>query len=150
MCRSKVIPSLIAGTIALSVPAFSQESGPEYRNEASVQAFGSFVKSTTSNGVGQSASNSGGVLACYRFFFNAHNGVEANYGYALNTQNFFSANGPLGVKTNSHEASGAYVFRIPLRRFRPFVLAGVGALVFDPGDFSGAGSQTRAAFLYGG
>jgi hypothetical protein len=34
------------------------------------------------------------------------NGVETNYGYALNTQNFLSATGPLGVKTNSHEVSG--------------------------------------------
>jgi hypothetical protein len=61
------------------------------------------VKTTTSNGVDQSATNSGCVLASYRFFFNAHNDVEANYGYALNTQNFLSARGPLGVKANSHE-----------------------------------------------
>jgi opacity protein-like surface antigen len=141
---------MIAGAIAVSAPAFSQEESPAYKNEASVQAFGSFVKTTNSNGVDQGATNSGGVLASYRFFFNAHNGVEANYGYALNTQNFLSTSGPLGVKTNSHEASGAYVFRIPLRRFQPFVLAGAGALVFDPRDFPGAGSQTRAAFLYGG
>jgi outer membrane immunogenic protein len=150
MLRSKILLSMIAGTIVASVPAFSQEDSSAYRNEASVQAFGSFVKSTNSNGVDQSATNSGGVLASYRFFFNAHNGIEANYGYSLNTQNFFSASGPLGVKANSHEVSGAYVFRIPLRRFRPFALAGVGALVFDPSDFSGAGSQTRAAFVYGG
>jgi outer membrane immunogenic protein len=149
MFRSKVILPVIAGVISMSVPAFSQEESPAYKNEASVQAFGSFVKTTTSDGVNQSATDSGGVLASYRFFFNPHNGVEANYGYALNTQNFFSAAGPLGVKTNSHEASGAYVFRIPLRRFTPFVLAGAGALVFDPRDFPGAGSQTRAAFLYG-
>jgi hypothetical protein len=38
---------------------------------------------------------------------------------------------------------------LPLRRFRPLVLAGEGALIFDPIDFPGAGSQTRAAFLYG-
>ena len=149
MLRSKVILSLIAGGIATSVPAFSQEENPAYKNEVSVQAFGSFVKTTTSNGVDQGATNSGGVLASYRFFFNTHNGVEANYGYALNTQNFLSASGPLGVKTNSHEVSGAYVFRIPLGRFRPFVLAGAGALIFDPRDFQGADSQTCAAFLYG-
>jgi opacity protein-like surface antigen len=141
---------MIAGAIVVSAPAFSQEESPAYKNEASVQALGSFVKSTTSNGVDQSATNSGGVLASYRFFFNAHNGVEANYGYALNTQNFLSASGPLGVKANSHEVSGAYVFRIPLRRFQPFVLAGAGALIFAPRDFPGADSQTRAAFLYGG
>ena len=108
------------------------------------------MKRTTSNGVDQSATNSGGVVASYRFFFNVHSGVEANYGYALNTQNFLSASGSLGVKTNSHEVSGAYAFRIPLRRFQPFVLAGAGALVFDPRDLPGAGSQTRATFLYGG
>jgi opacity protein-like surface antigen len=141
---------MIAGAITVAAPAFSQEESPAYKNEASVQAFGSFVKSTSSNGVDQSATNSGGVLASYRFFFNTRHGVEANYGYSLNTQNFLSASGPLGVKSNSHEVSGAYVFRMPLRRFRPFVLAGAGALVFDPRDFHGADAQTRAAFLYGG
>jgi opacity protein-like surface antigen len=29
-------------------------------------------------------------------------------------------------------------------------LAGVGALIFDPKDFVGATSQTRAGFVYGG
>ena len=42
------------------------------------------------------------------------------------------------------------MFRLPLKRFTPFVLAGVGALVFDPKDLQGASSQTRAAFVYGG
>jgi opacity protein-like surface antigen len=39
---------------------------------------------------------------------------------------------------------------MPLKRFTPFALAGAGALVFDPKDFQGANSQTRAAFVYGG
>jgi opacity protein-like surface antigen len=37
-----------------------------------------------------------------------------------------------------------------LKRFTPFVTAGAGALVFDPKDFQGADTQTRAAFVYGG
>jgi opacity protein-like surface antigen len=41
------------------------------------------------------------------------------------------------------------VFRLPHRNFTPFALAGVGALVFDPKDFTGAGTQTRAGFVYG-
>ena len=61
MLRSKISLLMIAGAIAVSVPAFSQEN-PAYKNEASVQAFGSFVKTTTSNGVDQTATNSGGVL----------------------------------------------------------------------------------------
>jgi opacity protein-like surface antigen len=67
----------------------------------------------------------------------------------LNTQGYTSAAGALGVKTNSHEVSGAYVFRMPFRNITPFALAGVGALVFDPKDFAGASTQTRAGFVYG-
>jgi hypothetical protein len=51
MLRSKVSLLMIAGAIAVSARAFSQEENPAYKNEASVQAFGSFVKTTTSNGV---------------------------------------------------------------------------------------------------
>ena len=57
--------------------------------------------------------------------------------------------GAVGVKTQSHEISGAYVFRMPLRKVAPFALAGVGALVFDPQNFVGGSSQTSAAFVYG-
>lgn len=149
MFRKKIAFTLIAGVASLALPAFSQ-SEEVGKNEVSVQAFGSFLKSTTENGVQNSATNSGGVLGSYRYFFGVHHGVEVNYGYSLNTQNFASSSGALGVKNYSHEASAAYVFRLPLRRFTPFVTAGAGALVFDPKDFQGADTQTRAAFVYGG
>jgi opacity protein-like surface antigen len=138
--------AIIAST---ALPAFAQSENPG-KNEASVQAFGSFVKSTTNNGIENKATNSGGVLASYRYFFNTHHGVEANYGYALNTQSYGFNNGPFGVNTHSHEASAAYVFRMPMRNVTPFVLAGAGGLIFDPKDFAGASSQARAAFVYGG
>ena len=139
----------IVGIASMALPAFSQSENPEM-NEVSVQAFGSFVKSTTNNGIENNATNSGGVLGSYRYFFSAHNGVEANYGYSLNTQSYSSTNGALGVKSYSHEISAAYVFRMPMRKFTPFVLAGAGGLIFDPKDFVGASSQARAAFVYGG
>jgi opacity protein-like surface antigen len=135
------------GAALAALPAFSQEAG---RSEATVQMFGSFVKSTTDNGVQQGATNSGGVLASYRFFFSNSHGVEVNYGYSLNTQTYGLATGPLGVKSNQHEVTAAYVYRHPLRPFTPFVEAGVGGLVFDPSDVSGASTQARAAFVYGG
>ena len=149
MFGKKNLVKITLGMAAMALPAFSQSEDPG-RNEVSVQALGSFVESTTSDGVRNSASNSGGVLVNYRRFFNVHNGIEVNYGYASNTQNFLLPSGESGVKTNSHEVSGAYVFRLPVRRFTPFVLAGAGALVFDPKDFQRANSQTRAAFVYGG
>jgi opacity protein-like surface antigen len=149
MLGKKLVVSWIVGIASGALPAFSQSENPE-KNEVSVQAFGSFVKSTTTNGIENKATNSGGVLGSYRYFFNAHNGVEANYGYSLNTQTYGSTSGLLGVKSYSHEVSAAYVFRMPMRKFTPFVLAGAGGLIFDPKDFTSANSQVRAAFVYGG
>lgn len=141
--------TILTAAVSIALPAFAQseEAG---RQSVAVQAFGSFVTTTTQNGIDNKATNSGGVLASYRYFFSQHNGVEANYGYSLNTQKYISDAGLTGVNTNSHEISGAYVFRMPMRNVTPFALAGVGALVFDPKDFTGASTQTRAAFVYGG
>ena len=139
-----------AGLAFIALPVFSQPEMETSRQEVSAQAFGSFVKTTTQDGIENSATNSGGFLGSYRYFFNVHHGVEADYGYSLNTQSYGLHSGIVGVKTYSHEVSGAYVFRYPLRKFTPFALAGAGALIFDPKDFTGASTQTRAAFIYGG
>lgn len=141
------IALVFVGSILAALPAVSQEQS----SEVSVQAFGSFVKSTTDNGIQQSATNSGGVLASYRYFFTPNHGVEVNYGYSQNTQSYGLASGPLGVKANQHEVTAAYVYRHPWKGFTPFVEAGVGGLIFDPtGGVFGASTQARAAFVYGG
>jgi len=147
MFRINSFAAIMLGGALAALPAFSQEAG---RSEATVQAFGSFVKSTTYNGVQQDATNSGGVLASYRFFFSNSHGVEVNYGYSLNTQTYGLAAGPLGVKSNQHEVTAAYVYRHALRHFTPFVEAGVGGLVFAPTEAPGVSTQSRAAFVYGG
>lgn len=147
MFRKSLMTILMAGAASIALPTYAQEEAA--RQDAAVQAFGSFVTTTSHNGIDNGATNSGGVLATYRYFFSKHHGIEGNYGYALNTQNYASASGVFGVRTNSHEASGAYVFRVPFGKVTPFALAGVGALVFDPKDFAGASTQTRAAFVYG-
>lgn len=149
MFRKTVVVTWLVSIASMALPAFSQSENPT-KSEVSVQAFGDFVKSTTNNGIENKATNSGGVLGSYRYFFNARNGIEANYGYSLNTQSYGSTAGVLGLKSYSHEISAAYVFRLPMRRFTPFVLVGAGGLIFDPKDFVGASSQSRAAFVYGG
>jgi len=146
MSKSSFARILLGAGLA-ALPMMAQETG---RSEVSVQAFGSWVKNTTQDGVTQDATNSGGVLANYRFFFSKSHGVEANYGYSLNTQNYGLATGTLGVKAYQHEVSAAYVYRHALKHFTPFAEAGVGALIFDPKDAPGIDSQTRAAFVYGG
>ena len=147
MLRTNSFAAILLGGALAALPAFSQEGG---RSDATVQAFGSFVKTTTDNGVQQGATNSGGVLASYRFFFTDNHGVEVNYGYSRNTQTYGLVTGPLGVKSNQNEVTAAYVYRHAVRHFTPFVEAGVGGLVFAPTDAPGASTQARAAFVYGG
>jgi len=146
MLRTLTFAAILVGGSLATLPALGQEAA---RSEVSVQALGSFVKSTTDNGIQQSATNSGGVLANYRFFFSDNHGVEVNYGYSLNTQIYGLADGPLGVKSYQHEVTAAYVYRHPLRHFTPFAEAGVGGLVFDPKNSPLASSQAKAAFVYG-
>jgi outer membrane immunogenic protein len=147
MFRTISFAAILLGGSSAMLPAFAQETG---RSEISVQALGSFVKTKTDNGVQQSATNSGGVLANYRYFFTNDNGVEVNYGYSLNTQTYGLPSGLFGVKAHQHEVTAAYVYRHPLRHLTPFVEAGVGGLVFDPKDAPATSTQTRAAFVYGG
>src|ERR1700694_3280869 len=104
MFRTNRFAAILVGGALAALPVLSQEAG---RSDVAVQAFGSFVKSTTDNGVQQGATNSGGVLASYRFFFSNSHGVEVNYGYSLNTQTYGFAASFLGVKSNTHEVTAA-------------------------------------------
>ena len=138
----------LALAVFLSLPAASwAQDAADYRSDATVQATGSFVKETEENGVRVGATHSGGVLGTYRYYFHRNHGVEFNYGYTRNTQRFSLGGNEARLKTDVHEATAAYVVRLPMKRITPFALAGAGALVFDPAD--GGSSHTRAAFVYG-
>lgn len=137
-------------SLLVCLPVFAR-TGEQGRSEVSGQFFGTFVHGNDSNGIRRNNSDSGGILATYRFFFSKHHGVEANYSYSRSTTTYNLASGQSGVQADQHEWSGAYVFRIPMKRFTPFLEAGVGGLTFAPTDASpGASNQTRAAFVYGG
>jgi opacity protein-like surface antigen len=139
--------TLFAASAIMGLPAYSQEFN---RSEVTVQGMGSFVKDTTQSGVRQSTTNSGGFLAGYRYYFTKNLGAEVDYGYTLNTQNYRMAAGTTGIKSYSHEAMGALVYRVPFKKFDVFALAGAGAIVFNPKDVVGVDYQARAAFVYGG
>jgi outer membrane immunogenic protein len=148
MYRSNGFWSLLFAGVLSVGSACGQEI---YRSEASVQYFGTFVSSTWNGGVQQTATDSGGVLANYRFFFNDYGGIELNYGWAPGTQNYLYFRGPVGVRADSDEATAAYVFQYPRHRVKPFGLLGTGALIFDPINAPGPETvQARAAFVYGG
>jgi outer membrane immunogenic protein len=137
------------GVALTTLPALCQE-GAAYKNEVSIGGFLPFVSTTTAYGGQQSTSLNGGVLAGYRFFFGKHSGVEVSYGYSRSTQTYNVSGGPLGIGSSSDEVFASYVFRFPHRHWSPFLLAGAGALLFDPTTAAGADVQARAGYLYGG
>ena len=146
MFRNKGLVAILLGASAIALPAFGQSE--EFKSDVTVQALGSFVKDTTDNGVTHSASNSGGVLGTYRYYFGRHNGVEFNYGYTQNSQRYALGGNVASTQAYSHEATAAYVWRLPMNRVTPFALAGAGSLVFDPKDISGD-VLARPTFVYG-
>lgn len=132
------------------IPALAQFNG---HSEVSADFTGNFQKQATGLGVTDAPSYSGGFLLNYRYDFSNWNAIEVNYARTDFTQ-YYS----LGSQAQSHanEVTLAYVntFGIsPKARFRPFVEAGTGGLIFSPvtaGTFPPALTQDRMVFLYGG
>jgi hypothetical protein len=156
MIRAKLLASgLLITVLLLASSARAQEQG-FMRHEIAVQGTGFFTKDSQQNGIQQHSTDTGGFLVNYRFRINGWLAAEAAYGYARNTQESFTSSGDFGIRTNVHQATGALVVNFPVSvaRMRPYVLAGAGALVFDPtsnngGFVSGGQSQGRPAFVYG-
>jgi opacity protein-like surface antigen len=135
---------LVVSIVVLSLAATAQES----RSEISVQGTGFFTKTTSGNGASYSATDSAGFLGTYRYHVNRWISAEAAYGYTSNTQSLLASN-TLQTQSGIHQFTGSVVVNLPSRassRFRPYVLAGGGALLFTP---SGVQTQTKGAFVYG-
>lgn len=156
MMKNMLVSGLLGAVLLLSSSARAQEDG-FMRHEFAVQGTGFFTKDSQQNGTLEHSTNTGGFLVNYRFHINGWLAAEASYGYDRNTQQSFTPGGNFGIQTNVHQATGAMVVDLPvsIHRMRPYVLAGAGALVFDPtgnsgGFVAGAQRQARAAFVYGG
>jgi len=114
----------------LSLTAAAQED----RHEVSIEGTGLFTKSAVGNGVSYQSTDSGGFLSTYRYHLNRWVSAEGAYGYSLATEKYLSVN-DFRIRSGVHEATGALVLNPPSRatsRFSPFVLAGAGALLFQP------------------
>ena len=128
----------------------------EVRNEVTVQGSGFFTQETTDGGITNKATNSGGVMAGYRFNLKNWLAVEGDYDYFRNHQTFSGSSGTTFIPMNVHAATGVAIVKLPSFRMpavkivSPFVLAGGGAMFFDPRGGSVNNEQTRGAFVYGG
>jgi opacity protein-like surface antigen len=144
---------LVGFVILLTLGARAQEN----RSEISVQGTGFFTQDASGQGVSRTTTNTGGLLLGYRYHFNRWLSGEANYGYDRDTQRYFSTGGLSRVQSDVHAATADVVVSLPftISRFSPYVLGGGGSLVFHPtgnagGFVSGADTQAKGAFLYGG
>jgi opacity protein-like surface antigen len=156
MISKRMLVSGLLGTVLLLASSARAQDG-FMRHEVGVQGTGFFTKDSQQNGTLQHTTNTGGFLVNYRFHINGWLAAEANYGYDRNTQQNFTPTGNFGIRSNVHQATGALVVNLPVyvARMRPYVLAGAGALLFDPTDnsggfVSGVQRQARPAFVYGG
>ncbi len=154
--------SILLGLVCLGMAGLSLQAQEGGQSEFSVSALGSFQRSSNGNGINQTANGTPGVLFSYRYFFNAHHGFEMDYGYRRYDQQFtgFGSSAPftgnIVIPADTHEGSISYVFRFASgHRLKPFVNAGIGALVFAPTSLAGnaiRGTSTLATgdFIYGG
>jgi opacity protein-like surface antigen len=154
MTRPKMLLAGLFATLLFAANSRAQELPP---NEVSVQGTGFFTKDSDNNGVIQHSTDSGGLLVSYRNLFSRWFGADLSYGYTRDTQLNFTPVGASRVQSDVHQTTAALVAHTPGRvfGFRPFALAGAGALTFSPvnnfgGIAIGADTQAKAAFVYGG
>lgn len=148
--------TVLGALLLFGSTAFAQEEPAWKHGEISVQGTGFFTKDSNGNGISQHATDTGGFLVGYRYHFNRWIAAEANYGWDRNTQQNLTSTGAFNLQANVHTATADAVVTLPgSERINPYVLAGAGALVFDPTNNAGqsvpgALRQAKAAFVYGG
>jgi opacity protein-like surface antigen len=143
----KKLAELAIIIVCFAITSWSQD----VRHELTVQGSGFFTKQTTGNGLTNEPTSSGGLMAGYRYNLKKWIAVEGDYDYFRNDQEFRAGGGTNVIPMNVYAATGAAVVKLPVfKTLSPFVLAGGGALFFDPRGGSVSKEQTRGAFVYGG
>jgi opacity protein-like surface antigen len=147
----KSILATATGLVLFATAAMAQVEQP---SQITVQGTALITKDSTTDSATNRATKSGGFLVGYSYQLNNWAGVEGNYGYTRNTQNYFGTLSQSSVRADFHEVTGSFVVHIPVHiaNVRPYALGGGGALIFDPVDTfaNGIDRQTRGTIVYGG
>ncbi len=152
--------ALVFSVLLLPAFVFAQE----YHSDVTLSALGNFPFQSSGGNVTINGTNSGGGAINYRLYFKTHSAIELGYGYTHGTfyyeQDETSVGGgiiSLNQTSSMHELTAAYVYHFwDDHRFKPFVEAGGGGVIFKPGgsgtanSLFGATTQARAAYLGGG
>lgn len=139
------------------------------QTDVSASVFGAFSRTVSGDGSTDQPSNAAGGMVEVRHISNPFVGFEATYSFNRANQvesTIDSVCGivcgplpPVTVSVNEHEFSADWVASLKVANLRPFALAGVGVLVFEPtgtayasdaGVFTiDTSTATKPAFVYG-
>jgi hypothetical protein len=132
--------------------------GQDGRFEFSLNGAGVLSKESDGNGIRLTPTQGWGVLATLGLKLAPKHSLELNYARTKDSQIYNAPPFVYRIPSTISEFSGAYIFRpLQTKKLEPFLLAGAGALVFNPDDTLvngnqlgiGARRQTKPAFLYG-
>jgi opacity protein-like surface antigen len=139
--------------------AFLSGAAAHAQTDAALSFYGAFSGGTTASGVVQSPANSAGGIVEVRHIHNPIVGYEATYSFNRANQTYtptVTCGLPCGsitattVKADAHEITADWVASVKVASFRPFALAGVGALVNVPtGGQNNTTTSTMAVYIYG-
>jgi opacity protein-like surface antigen len=139
--------TILLGVLMLSAAAgFAQES----RQDVSFSGTGLFGPTIHGQAsVVTDSTASLGLLTSYRFMLTPHSALELNYSFTQNNQKYCIGGGCVPgspppysstlvnyysyrIHSREQEITGAYVFSWTIKRYNPFVEAGIGTLIFTP------------------
>jgi opacity protein-like surface antigen len=152
MNRSVLTLSIL---FSLSGFAVAQAVPSAYHRPASqinIQGGGIFARAVTENGVRYQPTSAGSVDVGYRFYLTRWLGVEGDFDYFRNRQQYTTSTIVLSQKTNVLAVSGGAVFNLPnplTKKFQSFFMVGGGALIFHPVNLD-ASFETKQAIVFGG
>ncbi|MHB1022814.1 MAG: hypothetical protein ACYC46_07320 [Acidobacteriaceae bacterium] len=120
--------------------------------DATFSAIANFTKSSSGNGIKQSASGASGGMMTIRYTRSAWFGLEGNYKLTRVTEHYenvpftqFPAPASFAAQTNVNELTFGYVAHGPqFRNLTPFAGAGVGTTIFKPTYKGGLSLPTQA------
>jgi opacity protein-like surface antigen len=158
----------IAITFFLVMLLTAAALGQDGRFDASINGGAGFTTTATGNSVVQGATVGMEIFGTIRYKFRPKHSLLFNYGRTRDSQTYQTSGNDFHVLTSISEVTGAYMYSpFTEGKWRPFVLAGGGALIFSPGDTwvffpdlpnnvpnrvqasLNTESQTQLAFLYG-
>ena len=151
--------SFIRSGLFLLSCALLSAAAAKAENDVALSLYGAFSGTTNGNGTQQSPANAAGGMVELRHISNPLIGYEATYSFNRANQTYTSCGviTPVctrdSVSANAHEIGADWVASVHVANFRPFALAGVGALFNEPvtgrTSLSSVTSSTKPVFIYG-